>query len=79
MRRAAKTATLWFSLCGVASACPVCGGGGENDWVFLHTTIFLSLTPLILLGSVVGFIWWKTQSDQRELMASADQAIDRQE
>lgn len=63
---ASRTALLWLALCGVALACPVCGGGGENDWVFLRTTIFMSLTPLIMLGSVAGFFWWKNQSDTPE-------------
>ena len=79
MSWATKTMTLWWLLSGTASACPVCGGGGENDWVFLHTTIFLSLTPLILIGSVAGFLWWKTQTDNHGLVPSVDQAVDRQE
>lgn len=77
MSCASKTTTLWVLLYGTAAACPVCGGGGENDWVFLHTTIFLSLTPLILIGSVAGFLWWKAQDNDHGLVPSADQAVDR--
>ena len=40
----------------IASACAVCfSGSEENRMAFLLTTIFLTLLPLLLIGSLV---WW---------------------
>ena len=40
----------------IASACPVCFSGTEETrFAFLLTTIFLTLLPLLLVGSLV---WW---------------------
>ena len=43
-----------------ALACPVCGGGGANAQAYIDTMIFLSALPLLLLGGVAFFFWWKT-------------------
>ena len=40
----------------IASACAVCFSGSEESrTAFLLTTIFLTLLPLLLIGSLV---WW---------------------
>lgn len=43
----------------VASACAVCTAGRdeENAFAFLMTTIFMSLTPLVAIGTLVFVIW----------------------
>lgn len=42
-----------------ALACAVCAGSDESRQAFLGTTVFLSLTPLGLIGSGVGFVAWR--------------------
>ncbi|MFT4621767.1 MAG: hypothetical protein ACI8PZ_000419 [Myxococcota bacterium] len=42
-----------------ALACPVCGGGGPNQQAYIDTMVFLSALPLLMLGSVAFFFWWK--------------------
>ena len=41
----------------LASACAVCSAGRdeENQFAFLLMTIFMSLTPLLLIG---GLVYW---------------------
>ena len=43
----------------VATACSVCtvGRDEENAAAFLLTTIFMSVTPLIVIGSIVYLLW----------------------
>jgi len=43
----------------VAAACAVCTAGRdeENAAAFLITTIFMSITPLIAIGTLVFVIW----------------------
>ncbi|MCB9670375.1 MAG: hypothetical protein H6736_16275 [Alphaproteobacteria bacterium] len=41
-----------------ALACPVCGGGGQNQQAFVDTMVFMSLTPLAMLGGVAGVVWY---------------------
>lgn len=40
-----------------ALACPVCGGGGQNQQAYVDMTIFMSLTPLVMLGTVALVLW----------------------
>jgi hypothetical protein len=40
-----------------ALACPVCGGGGQNQQAYIDMTIFMSLTPLVMLGTVALVLW----------------------
>lgn len=55
----AALAPLLAALCWpeLASACPVCTAGREeeNRQAFLVTTLFLSLLPLSMVG---GLVWW---------------------
>jgi len=47
----------------VASACAVCGfGREENRAAFLLTTIFLSALPLVAIGGIVGWLWYRARS-----------------
>ena len=49
-------ALLWLT--NTALACPVCGGGGQNQQAFIDTMIFMSLLPLAMLGGV-AFLFWR--------------------
>ena len=35
-----------------ALACPVCGGGGQNQQAFIDTMIFMSAMPLLMLAGI---------------------------
>ena len=49
---------MMLLLSAAALACPVCGGGGQNQQAFVDTMIFMSLLPLAMIGGVV-FTFWK--------------------
>jgi hypothetical protein len=67
--RAAKSlvfvATVWIlvQLPSIAQACSVCTAGREeeNQTAFLLSTIFMSLLPLIALGTLVFVLWRRIQ------------------
>lgn len=40
-------------------ACTVCGGGGQNQQAFIDTMVFMTVTPLMLLGGAAGFVFWR--------------------
>ena len=49
--------TAWL-LPEAAAACAVCYGGGEESrTAFILTTLFLSLTPVALIGGIMWWIW----------------------
>lgn len=48
----------FFLLVSTALACPVCGGGGQNQQAFVDTMVFMSLTPLLMIGAVAGGLFW---------------------
>ena len=55
----------------VAHACPVCfDPRAENRFAFLGTTIFLSLLPLGLIGSMVLFVRHRSRKLDEESPAS---------
>lgn len=56
-----------------ALACPVCGGGGQNQQAFVDTMIFMSAMPLMMLGGTVFFVW--RLAKQAEAEASEDAAV----
>jgi len=45
---------------GVAEACTVCGAAADNKNAFIGMTAFMTLTPLIFIGSVL--YWLKTRA-----------------
>jgi CHASE3 domain sensor protein len=60
----------------VASACPVCfDPREENRLAFLLTTLFLTLTPLALMGGAVYWLYRRYKQVADEL-AREDQALE---
>jgi hypothetical protein len=59
----------------LATACSVCTAGRdeENQAAFLLSTLFMSLLPLIVIGSVVFALWRRVQKLERE----GDPRLDR--
>ncbi len=53
---------------GVASACSVCTAGREeeNQLAFLLSTIFMSLLPLIVIGTLVFVLWRRIRRLEEE-------------
>lgn len=48
---------------GPALACTSCFDPKQPDTnAFLGPTIFMSLLPLAMLGSVAGFVWWRVRA-----------------
>ncbi len=68
----ARIAGLGAALClgapELAQACSVCMSGTEeaNRLAFILTTIFLSTLPLVMVGSVLGWLWRRTRQLERE-------------
>ena len=56
----------------VAAACSVCSAGRdeENAAAFLISTIFMSLLPLIALGTLLFVLWRRIQKIEAETQAS---------
>ena len=52
----------------IAQACAVCTAGRdeENQLAFLLSTIFMSLLPLIAIGSLVFFLWRRLKKLEEE-------------
>lgn len=72
MKRAALAALIgtWL-LPGVALACPVCFSATEaNRGAYLGTTIFLSLLPLAVIGSILVFL--RVRSKQAPILPNED-------
>jgi heme/copper-type cytochrome/quinol oxidase subunit 2 len=63
---------LWVALLvsapRAAEACSVCTAGREeeNQLAFILTTIFLSITPLLMVGGVLLFIVRRIRAAERE-------------
>lgn len=52
---------IW-SLSSTGFACAVCGfGEDESRGAFLLTTGLLTFIPLIFMGSVVGYLFWRAR------------------
>lgn len=49
-------------------ACAVCGAGRdeENAFAFLMTTIFMSLMPLVAIGTLLYVLWRRIQKLEAE-------------
>ena len=52
----------------LAQACAVCTAGRdeENAFAFLMTTVFLSLMPLVAIGTLVWVLWRRIQKLESE-------------
>ena len=48
-------------IAGVAFACPVCGAATDTKGTYQAMTIVMSLLPLTMMGSVVGFVAYKVR------------------
>lgn len=64
-----RLVTALLLLPSTALACPVCGASGLNNDAYLDSTIFLSLVPLAMLGTVGGVVWYVARA-----AAAADSA-----
>jgi len=60
-------------------ACSVCSVGreDENRIAFLVTTVFLSLLPLVMIGTAVWWFWRRTRQLEREETPALSQAAPR--
>jgi hypothetical protein len=61
----------------VAEACAVCSAGRdeENAAAFLISTIFMSLLPLIAIGSIVYLLWRRIQKFEAEKEARLEAGV----
>jgi len=57
----------------IANACSVCSAGRdeENQTAFLLSTLFMSLLPLIAIGTLVYILWRRIQKLEAEATASS--------
>ena len=62
----------------VAEACAVCSAGRdeENAAAFLISTIFMSLLPLIAIGSIVYLLWRRIQKFEAEKEARLEAGLE---
>ncbi len=70
IRRLATWLIAWIvvSMPSVAAACAVCSAGKdeENAFAFLMSTIFMSLMPLLAIGTLVFVLWRRIQKLEAE-------------
>jgi hypothetical protein len=60
----------------VANACSVCSAGRdeENQTAFLLSTLFMSLLPLIAIGTLVYILWRRIQKlEAAKVIASSSE------
>ena len=64
---------------GIASACPVCMGGRDDETraAFLLTTLFLSVLPLALVGGVVWYLARRARALEQQRSAAGGDASPR--
>jgi hypothetical protein len=71
-------ALAWLIVSGpsLAAACSVCTAGRdeENQTAFLLSTLFMSLLPLIAIGTLVYVLWRRVQKLEAETLASSQTA-----
>ena len=72
----AALAWLIVQLPTVAHACSVCTAGRdeENQTAFLLSTLFMSLLPLVAIGTLVYVLWRRIQKLEAETMAASSAA-----
>ncbi len=49
-----------------AFACPVCGAETDTKGTYQVMTMVMSLLPLVMMGSVVGFIAYRVRRADRQ-------------
>lgn len=61
----------------LSSACAVCGAGRdeENAFAFLMTTLFMSVMPLVAIGTVVYVLWRRIRKLEEERAAREAQGL----
>lgn len=61
----------------VAQACAVCSAGKdeENAAAFLLSTLFMSLTPLLAIGTLVYVLYRRIQKLEAETQATRDSPV----
>jgi hypothetical protein len=57
-------------LSAVAFACPVCGAATDTKGTYQAMTVVMSLLPLAMMGSVVGFIAFRVRRAERTTLPS---------
>ena len=77
----AALAWLIVQLPTVAQACSVCTAGRdeENAAAFLLSTIFMSLLPLIAIGTLVYVLWRRIQKLEAETVPISSTTVPRTE
>jgi hypothetical protein len=77
----AALAWLILQLPTVAQACSVCTAGRdeENAAAFLLSTIFMSLLPLIAIGTLVYVLWRRFQKLEAETVPISSTVVPRTE
>lgn len=61
-----KALALFLTLVASAAlACPVCGANNDDQSVYLVMTIFMSLTPLIAMGSLGWVVFSRAKAQDR--------------
>ena len=55
-------------IAGVAVACPVCGAATDTKGTYQAMTVVMSLLPLVMMGSVVGFIVFRVRRAERLML-----------
>ena len=64
MRALAFFCVLLFA--GAAFACPTCGAATDTKGTYQAMTVVMSLLPLAMMGSVVGFIAFRVRRADRQ-------------
>jgi heme/copper-type cytochrome/quinol oxidase subunit 2 len=67
LRTIAIVWTAWIAAPGLAAACSVCTAGRdeENQLAFLLSTIFMSVLPLLVIGTIVFVLWRRFRQAER--------------
>ena len=70
---AAAVAWMVVHFPAIANACSVCSAGRdeENQTAFLLSTLFMSLLPLIAIGTLVYILWRRIQKLEAETTTSS--------
>jgi hypothetical protein len=80
-RIASAAAIVWLWMLveapGIAQACSVCTAGRdeENQTAFLLSTIFMSLLPLMSLGTLVWVLWRRIRKLEAETERRSEAAM----
>lgn len=64
----------WLVFAPAALACPVCGGGGQNQQAFIDTMIFMSALPLMMLAGISYLVYRLARAESDAEIATPSQA-----